>query len=197
MIALQIIPLCWTDPNSRKVLIPHESTPSYEWLGEEGEGFHSTRQAEISYLSASSLVWHSEYCKMVACDEGDILVNVAGSHDTFVALFAVWFSSDEDTFVETPLLTLPDVPEEAQEPAYDPETHSWSVGDFFMVTNEVTQGDKELGSGPFEVLRIDGDGDLFIRDTRFVGDNHEHYYYPEQVRPCPAPTTEGASPKVS
>lgn len=187
MIALRIVPLQWADPKSRKVLIPHESKPSYEWLGEEGDGFHSTRQAEISYLSASSLVWHSEYCKMVACDEGDILVNVAGSHDTFVALFAVWFPSDEDTFEETPLLALPSVTDDAQEPTYDPKTYKWSVGEWFEVTHFISTGDKQRGSGPFKVFRFDC-FEIETKNPSVVG-WCTAWYFREQIRPCPAPGT--------
>jgi hypothetical protein len=108
MIALRIVPLMWADPDSRRVLVPDTGRTTYEWRGVEDEGFYSTRQAEVCYFSDSSLISFSSHCKMVVCDEGDILVNVAGLHGTFVALFAVWFSTDEDTFEDTPLLTIPD-----------------------------------------------------------------------------------------
>lgn len=196
MIALRIVPLMWADPESKKVLVPDTGRTAYEWRGTDGEGFYSASQAVRAFVydSGEDVHTHHHLDKMVATDPLDgILVSVVrefhqSNEGQIYALFAVWFSSDEDTFVETPLLTLPNVPEEAQEPAYDPETHKWSIGDWFFVTKFLTKADEKRGAGPFRVEDLEA--------PCFLVPN-QGLYCVDQVRPCPAPATEGASPQAS
>jgi hypothetical protein len=64
MIALQIIPLRWADPESRKVLVHDESKPSQRFAGEDGEGFYSVLQG-INTPEFGSLV---DYCGLRLAD---------------------------------------------------------------------------------------------------------------------------------
>jgi hypothetical protein len=211
MIALVIIPLVWADPQSRKVLVPDESKPSERFAGEDSEGFYSVTQA-VRHWEAINLMemphyWMTRHCSEVSPSDLP-LYNMASLEDgALVAVYVEHFSAPTDAdnhFEDAPLLTLPDVAEEAQEPAYDPETHKWSVGDWFMVTigeDHHFGGDHDFiadyGRGPFCVgdIRHWSTKSLYSKPVGRWTDGT--FWYFNEIRPCPAPSTEGASPQVS
>lgn len=180
MIALVIIPLVWADPDSRKVLVHDESKPSERFLGDDNEGFYSVTQA-VRHWEAINLMemphyWMTRHChEIVPCDLP--LYNVASLKDG--ELFGVYvehFSSPtdaDDHFVETPLLSLPDVAEEYF------EADEWEAGDWFIVTEYVSDTqDEKRGPGPFQAQSVGADG-------VFTGDDVLYLY--DQIFPCPAP----------
>jgi hypothetical protein len=125
VIALRIVPLTWADPQSRKVLVPDESKPSERFAGEDGEGFYSVVQARVEWEEGSTkraspeggVSWRHWFAKQVAPSDLP-LYNVAYIGSQLVGVYIEHFSSPtdaDDHFEETPLLTLPDVPEEEDE----------------------------------------------------------------------------------
>lgn len=125
MIALIIIPLKWADPESRKVLVHDESKPSERFAGEDGEGFYSVVQARMKWeesLTESSVwrhwlstsVWRHWLSTAVVPSDLPLYTTACVGHQT-VAVYIEHFSAPtdaDDHFVETPLLSLPDVPED-------------------------------------------------------------------------------------
>ena len=119
MIALVIIPLVFADPNSRKVLVHDESKPSERFAGEDGEGFYSVVQAVYEWRKAKVYWTNSRLDRLVTpCDMPlHSVATFAGSDDMY-AIYVEHFSAPSDYdnhFVETPLLSLPAVPEEEGE----------------------------------------------------------------------------------
>jgi hypothetical protein len=116
MIALIIIPLIFADPDSRKVLVPDGSRPSERFAGEDGEGFYSVVQARMQWEESLTepSVWRHWLSSCVA-PSGLPLYTVACVGSQNMGIYIEHFSAPTDAdnhFEDTPLLTLPSVPED-------------------------------------------------------------------------------------
>jgi hypothetical protein len=191
MIALIIIPLKWADPDSRKVLVPDESCPSERFAGEDGEGFYSVVQARMNWevSLAESSVWRNWLSNCVT-PSGLPLYTVACVGSQNVGVYIEHFSAPSDYdnhFVETPLIAVPE-PEPVAN-TYDPETHVWSVGDWFEVVSD------DLGDGDLEFVEVHGRGPFQVTDLFSgwicshgwgVSDLGVRGWDPDEILPCPA-----------
>jgi hypothetical protein len=114
MIALVIIPLIFADPDSRKVLIPDETRPSERFAGEDGEGFYDVRSSALQRFGYSAL-WRSDLSPLVSSCDLPLYSVLSQDEAGFFAVYIEHFIAPTDAdnhFEDTPLLTLPSVPED-------------------------------------------------------------------------------------
>jgi hypothetical protein len=183
VIALVIIPLVWADPQSRKILVHDEGKPSQRFLGEDEEGFYSALQAVRAWDDSRYGAWQSALSKMVAPSDLPLYSVATSGANEWQAVYIEHFSAPTDAdnhFVETPLLSLPDMAEEYT------EADEWEAGDWFIVTKYVADTqDEKRGTGPFQAQTVNEDG---------VWTSDDVLYLYAQIRPCPAPESTQSVP---